>query len=322
MVESVYGMIKTLVIYSSKYGTTEDAAKIIALVTGPAVYCRVDEFKSEYRDFDFIVIGSPIYQEKLEPSIVEFCNKNRKWLSKKPISLFCTCLDKNGGLDQLRSLENFIKINALSLKALGGRLIIEKLDEKDHGLIKEFLNKVNLPLEDMDFYNPEEVVNYSLKLKSLKENLIVQLDESKLNMEVEEFLTSHNTCTLATGTKNRVRSTPIEYKYINGHIYLLSEGGEKFANLLLNENVSLAVYEDYTGMNNLKGMQITGKASIMDTSGEEYNGVLKFKGLDTNVIKSMPTMLNMIKIVIERVEFLNSKFKMEGAHTKQIIKYN
>jgi menaquinone-dependent protoporphyrinogen IX oxidase len=314
-------MLRTLVIYSSKYGSTHDAAKIIALVTGPAMYCRVEEFKLEYMDFDFIVIGSPIYQEKLDPSIIEFVHNNSEWLKEKPVSFFCTCLDKNGGLEQLNSLEKSIDIDFLSKKAVGGRLIIDKLDDEDHGLIKEFLKIVNLPFEDMDFYSKEEIVNYAMKLKSLKEQLIIPLDDNKIRDLVEEFLTSHNTCTLATSYSNRVRSTPIEYNYIDGHIYLLSEGGAKFANLVLNTNVSVAVYEDYTGMNNLKGMQISGHAQTIDDADEEYNRVLKLKGLNLDVIKSMPIKLNLIKITVEKVEFLNSQFRGEGADVKQIINY-
>ena len=314
-------MIRTLVLYSSKYGSTKDAAKIIALVTGPAKYCSVDEFKPEYKDFEFFVVGSPVYQEKLEPSLIEFIDKNKNWLKKKPLALFCTCLDKNGGLDQLRSLEEFVDTKALSLKAIGGRLIMDKLDQEDLGLIKEFLELVNLPFEDMDFYNQEEVVNYSMKLKSIKDNLIVTVDEDKVKTSIEEFLTSHNTCTLSTGHMDRVRSTPIEYNYIDGFLYLLSEGGEKFANLLLNDKVSVAVYEDYIGMNHLKGMQITGKASMVEGNGEEYNHILKLKGLNIDVINSLPANMNMIKIALEKVEFLNSQFRMECADAKQIYIY-
>jgi len=313
--------IRTLVIYSSKYGSTRDAAEIISLVTGPAKYCTVDEFKPEYKEFEFIVLGAPIYQEKVEQSLLEFVDKNRNWLKEKPLCIFCTCLDKNGGLDQVRSLENFIDTNALSLKAVGGRLIINKLDQKDLVLIKKFLKHVNLPFKDMDFYNLEEIINYSLKLKSLKENLIIPLVEDQVKESIEEFLSSHNTCTLSTGHLERVRSTPIEYNYIDGFLYLLSEGGEKFANLLLNENVSIGVYEHYTRMNNLKGMQITGKASIVNVNGEEYNHVLNLKGLNVDVIKSLPVNMNLVKIVIEKVEFLNSDFKLEGADAKQIYNY-
>ena len=270
-------MIKTLVIYSSKYGTTRDVARIISLITGPAIYSTVDEFKQEYIDFDFIVIGTPIYTEKIYLSIKKFAEENREWLKNKPLSLFCTCLDKNGGLERLTELQNLIGVRALSLKAIGGKLIVEDLDQDDQEQLKIFLDRVNLPMEDMDFYNQDEVVKYSLKLKSIKEKLVTPVKSGKLKTAVEDFLTSHNTCTLTTGHNNTVRLTPIEYNYKDGNIYILSEGGEKFANLLYNKNVSVAVYEDYTSMNNLKGMQITGEASIIGSESQEYTDILTWK---------------------------------------------
>ncbi len=314
-------MMKTLVIYSSKYGTTREVAKTIALVTGPAKCCSVEEFKPEYAEFDFVVIGSPIYQEKLDPSVIEFVEDNREWLREKPVSLFCTCLDSTSGLRILTDLKEFIKGEVLSLKAVGGRLIIDDLDGEDYTHIKEFLNKVKLPFEDMNFYNLEEIVNYSLKLKYLKDTLINRLDETELKGAMEEFLTGHNTCTLATSHGDRVRTTPIEYSYSEGYIYLLSEGGEKFANLLLNENVSVSVYDDYTNMNSLGGMQITGRASIVEMDSEEYVRVLEMKGVNIDTIKTLVVDLNMIKISIDKAEFLNSKFNLNGYGVKQIYNF-
>ncbi len=185
-------------------------------------------------------------------------------------------------------------------------------------LIKKFLDMVKLPFQDMDFYNQEEVINYAMKLKSQKEILIKQLGEDELIKSIEEFLKSHNTCTLATCHSERVRSTPIEYTYSKGNVYLISEGGEKFANLLLNDEVSISVYEDYTNMNDLKGMQISGKAAILDASSEEYDNALDLKGIKADLIDSLPVSLNMIGIKIEKIEFLNSKFVAEGADAKQI----
>ena len=311
-------MIKTLVIYSSKYGSTRDVARIISLITGPAIYCTVDEFKQTDIDFDFIVIGTPIYKEKIDKSIKKFAEKNREWLKNKPIALFCTCLDKNGGLDRITELQNFIGIKAQSLKAIGGRLIVDDLDQEDKEQIKIFLDRVNLPMEDMDFYNQDEIVKYSLKLKSIKEKIMTPVKSEVLKIAIKEFLTSHNTCTLTTGHNNTVRLTPIEYSYKNGNIYILSEGGEKFANLLYNKNVSVAVYEDYTSMENLKGMQITGEASIIGSESEEYTDILTWKGLNAEAIKSMHVNMNLIKIKLIKVEFLNSEFKNLGADIKQI----
>jgi menaquinone-dependent protoporphyrinogen IX oxidase len=313
-------MIRTLVVYSSKYGSTRDAAKIIALINGPAMYCTVDEFKPEYKEFENIIIGSPLLQEKLEPSIIEFAKNNRDWLKDKAVSLFCTCLNKNGGLEQLRSLEELIEIKTVSMKAIGGRLVLDQLDETDHELIKNFFEYVKLPFEDMDFYNDEEIIQYAMKIKHLSEKNFVQLEDNKLKTAIDEFLSSHNTCTLATCHLDSVRSTPIEYNYYNGFLYLLSEGGEKFANLLLNKNVSVSIYEDFDKMNNLKGMQISGHASLIEHN-EEFNSVLEFKGLDIKFIKSMPIKMNMIKIVPDKIEFLNSKFLDEGYNIKQIYNY-
>lgn len=314
-------MLKTLVVYSGKYGTTEEVAKTISLITGPARYCCVDNFKDEYRDFDFIVLGAPIYQEKLDKSMVEFVKQNREWLNKKAVAAYCTCLDTNGGLRELNNMAMEYQINFLNLKALGGRLILEKLDSEDKVSIEEFLELVKLPKEDMDFYNKQEVINFSMKLKGLKEDLLEKLDDERLSATVDEFIKSHNTCCLATCHGGNVRSTPIEYNYLNENLYILSEGGEKFSNLLVNENVSVSIYDSFKGMNSLAGMQITGNAVIIPEKSEEYEAVIEMKGLNLESLKRLPVNLNLIKIQIERVEFLYSKFRGMGVDTKQILKY-
>ncbi len=101
-------------------------------------------------------------------------------------------------------------------------------------------------------------------------------------------------------------------------MYLLSEGGEKFANIPINKNVSVAVYEDYTGMNNLAGMQITGSAHIILDDRDEYEEVIKMKGLNIDFIKNLPVNMNIIKIEIKKIEFLYSKFKESDYEPKQI----
>ena len=90
----------------------------------------------------------------------------------------------------------------------------------------------------------------------------------------------------------------------------------------MNSNVSLAVYEDYTTMNNLAGMQISGSASLIDLKSQEYLDILKLKGLNPNVISRLQINMNIIKIKIDKVEFLYSKFKDMGFDVKQIYFLN
>ena len=134
-------MQKTLIIYESKYGTTERTAKYLSMVLGPAKYCKTGEFSDLYKDFDFIVIGSPIYSGKLDPQIDEFVKKNIDWLKNKHVALFSVSLSPKDGNENLKNLANTIG-NTVSQKPLGGVLKQDNLDEDDKEALKVFSEKV------------------------------------------------------------------------------------------------------------------------------------------------------------------------------------
>lgn len=313
-------MLKTLIIYESEYGTTEKIAKYLSLILGPAKYCTTTEFKEDYKDFDLIVIGSPVYSGKFLPKITEFIQENLDWLKNKKVTLFCTCLSVEDGNENLTKMEELLG-KVVKKRALGGKLTINELNKNDSQALKEFSRKLGFELKDMDNFSLEMVIEFALELKLIKDDLIPKIPATELKNAIYEFLTNHNTCTLSTSFKDRVRSTPIEYSHSEGNIYLLSEGGEKFANIFLNNRVSVAVYEDYTNMNNLAGMQITGTASLIENE-KEYKDIIEMKGLNLNFIKKMPVNMNIIKIKMHKVEFLYSKFKKEGYEPRQIYMFD
>jgi len=312
-------MEKTLIIYESKYGTTEKIAKYLSMVLGPAKYSRTEEL-SNGEDFDFIVIGSPIYSGKPHHKICEFIENNLDWLKQKPVALFCTSLSPKDGDDNLELLSKMLG-NVLIKRSLGGVLNHSILSEEDKKALQVFSEMIGFKIEDTDNFNLEKVLDYALDLKYKREENIDQAPSTFIKESVEEFLKAHNTCTLSTSYKDRVRSTPIEYSYDNGFIYLLSEGGEKFSNIPLNNNVSMAVYEDYTGMNNLAGIQITGIAQIIPEDSDEYEDIIKMKGLKYDFIKNLPFNMNIIKIKLDKVEFLYSNFLKSGYGPKQIYNF-
>ena len=49
--------------------------------------------EADPRGFDFIVIGSPIYEEHPLPSVMNFLAANRDQLSGKDVALFVVCVD-------------------------------------------------------------------------------------------------------------------------------------------------------------------------------------------------------------------------------------
>jgi nitroimidazol reductase NimA-like FMN-containing flavoprotein (pyridoxamine 5'-phosphate oxidase superfamily) len=150
-----------------------------------------------------------------------------------------------------------------------------------------------------------------------KDKETVKMDSESLLKKIIEFISSHNTCALAVASGDFVRCTPIEYNYVDGSFYLFSEGGLKFKALKDNKNVCLAVYEEYKGFGKLKGLQVTGKAEIIEPWSEEYLKLLVFKKIPEATMRKLPEPMNLIKIVPTVMEFLCSDLKNDGYYSRQ-----
>jgi nitroimidazol reductase NimA-like FMN-containing flavoprotein (pyridoxamine 5'-phosphate oxidase superfamily) len=150
-----------------------------------------------------------------------------------------------------------------------------------------------------------------------KDKETVKMDSENLLKKIIEFISKHNTCALAVASGDFVRCTPIEYNYVDDSFYLFSEGGLKFKALKDNKNVCLAVYEEYKGFGKLKGLQVTGKAEIIEPWSEEYLKLLAFKNIPEATMRKLPEPMNLIKIVPKVMEFLCSDLKNDGYYSRQ-----
>lgn len=314
-------MQRTLIVYESKYGATEQIAKIFAKILGPAQYIKPNQFNRKYDDIDLIVIASPVYREELHQNIRNFISEQKDWLKKRIVALLSVSLSIKSGSNALKPLKNLLEDCVIWSGSTNGRLMIDQLTENDKKSIQMFYKRVGIPLQNRDKFSLNDVVNKAYCIKKLRDKRIKVLPDEKLLTEIEKFIKSHNTCALATGYDDKIRCTPIEYLYLTGMFYIISEGGEKFANIMLNKNVSLSIFDPYSGMNNLGGMQISGKAFVIENGSEEYEKILGYKGISIKKINELPFSLNLIKIIPEKVEFLSSIFKSKGYSTKQIFIY-
>lgn len=149
----------------------------------------------------------------------------------------------------------------------------------------------------------------------------VKVPRQELIQMVEAYIKDNDTCALATGTGSFVRCTPIEYSYIEGAFYMFSEGGQKFIGLEKNDNVCLAIFDKYEGFGKLMGMQITGKASIIEPYSMEYDKLVAYKNIPLETLKKMAHPMHLIKVVPIRVEFLSSECKKKGFSSRQVMEY-
>jgi general stress protein 26 len=155
----------------------------------------------------------------------------------------------------------------------------------------------------------------------VKEADSVKLEREVLFAAAEEYIKANDTCALATGAGDFVRCTPIEYTYHDDAFWMFSEGGEKFIALEWNKNICLAIYDKYEGFGKLKGMQISGIAEVIEPFSKEYISAAEYKKLPIDTLKKLPEPINLIKVIPNRIDYLNSDFMKDGFAYRQAIEF-
>ncbi|WP_067048332.1 flavodoxin domain-containing protein [Methanofollis ethanolicus] len=313
-------MQRTCVIYESKYGATKEIAGAIALVLGPARTCRPDEFTGDLMSFDLFVIGTPIYNGDIAPSIRRFVETNAGWLKKKPVALFCTCLNIPKGRAYLAELRDHLGREVPAV-AFGGRLSTARLDRDDLTALTLYARKTGFVLEDHDLTDMGAVAAFALALREKNECLEGRVPEEELLAGIETFLRAHRTGVLATGHGDRVRATPIDYIYANGMVYIYSEGGEKFAHLIQNPAAALAIYNDDTSPEEIRGLQLMGRAEVLRPESPGHREALTLRGIDMERLAGLTIEMNVIRITPLKAEYLNAVFKKEGCAIRQVYRF-
>lgn len=311
-------MKRTLIVYDTKYGSTKLISQNLARVLGPSNFITPLEFCDCFYDFDFVVIGSPVYNEQILPSIRNFVLTNLDWLKSKKIALFAVGMHPSSE-KSLVDIQNLLGDCVIWTGKFGGILNPSALDENDNQTMRRFSAYTGYPIAYTDCRNERTFAAESVALRRILYNTC-SMPKDKLKKQLEDFLLSHNTCVLCTGHDGDVRATPIEYLYHNESFYFFSEGGEKAAHLLINSNVSIAVNDSYKGFQKLAGLQVTGKAEIVTFGSIEYMDAATAKGLNYENIKKLPVMMNLIKVKPVQYEFLYSELSKEGYAVKQAIK--
>lgn len=308
-------MDRTLIVYSTKYGSTRQLADKLARVLGPATAVTPAEFCPQHREYESVVLGSPLYGEKILPEIEDFVANHCGWLQTKRVALFAAGLMPFAAcLEGIRTaLGDCVVWNGM----FGGVLDPAAVDEADLLALQKFVKLTGICVAYRDCRDNAALADKALALRRALKNTC-SLTKLALKKRIDEFLSAHNTCTLCTGHGNQVRATPMEYIYHDGALYFLSEGGEKFAHLLVNPAVSATVYDAYKGFASLNGLQMTGTAELLDESGT-YWDVLAYKGLNSEALKRLPVRLHMVRLRITRCEFLSSVMRQDGYEARQTL---
>ena len=125
------------------------------------------------------------------------------------------------------------------------------------------------------------------------------MDRDAAWAHIEGFIKAHNTCGFATGYGDYIRCTPIEYTYMDGCFWFVSEGGSKFIGLEKNRNV--------------------GKAEFYSNTSDEFKKLLAFKGIPYDVLKAAAVEVAVVRVVPYRFEMYDTDFVKQGYDVRQIV---
>ncbi len=122
--------MKTLVLYKTKYGATEQYARWLAEEIKGSLF-KVDSFKDNLDNYDMVLLGSPTYMGKIQ--IVDFLVKNWDRLHGKKVYLFNIGMiswEEEGSRLSYEAIPQHIREKIGFLK-LPGRIVVEKLKTLD-----------------------------------------------------------------------------------------------------------------------------------------------------------------------------------------------
>lgn len=137
----------------------------------------------------------------------------------------------------------------------------------------------------------------------------------EFEQEVVRFMKSHDILYLATTRNDNPRCTPLGYFNQGLIVYILSEGGGKFANLKVNQKVSYSIasrIRKAKGLMRVRGLQVWGRAQIipMKKERDKFEETLNLMGVTRSLkkrgIQGLPPFnFRIIKIEPEKVRYLN-----------------
>ena len=169
---------KIAVIYGSRYGATKDTAEWIAKGIGEGVdILNVEsiDLSATVEKYDKFIIGSGIWIDGPHKRLIELLSTYTQEMESKIIASFIVCGttgENEAGKKRIQGyrdrLHTPLSIKPKIHKHFGGRLIIEKLSEKDRKLLDNFYkNIIKKEFKSWDRTKPELAEKFGVELSAL-----------------------------------------------------------------------------------------------------------------------------------------------------------
>jgi menaquinone-dependent protoporphyrinogen IX oxidase len=160
-----------LVIYDTKYGSTEQVAHWVAEGINDSDIRHVDDVTSLF--YDLIVIGSTVYNDAPSSHVMAFLDRYRENLSNKRMAIFTVSLPYNmtperaknySGAKVLQDLAVKVKGKVIDTKAFLGKIDTKELTALDKLSLRIQYFLKGYDLKDENYLNRDEAIAWGRHL--------------------------------------------------------------------------------------------------------------------------------------------------------------
>ncbi|MBN2104507.1 flavodoxin domain-containing protein [bacterium] len=132
--------MKTLIIYASMHGCTQQAAeKLKPELSGEVKIQNLKEKTPVFIDaFDTVIIGGSIHAGRIQKSVINFCKNNLEILLQKKVGLFICCMDKNRAQEQFdNAFPDLLRRHARAKGLFGGAFDFNKMNFLQKAIVRK-----------------------------------------------------------------------------------------------------------------------------------------------------------------------------------------
>ena len=143
------------------------------------------------------------------------------------------------------------------------------------------------------------------------------LPREELKERIDSFILAHDSCAFSCAAEGFVRNTALDFRYVDGKIYIVSEGGQKFRALLRDNRVSVLIYDSPKRGGSVTSVQIAGYARRLEMWSDEYVAALNKTWGNVEKHRASLIRLNVLEIVPTKIEYFSYTLRGKGVDLKE-----
>ncbi|HAX73739.1 MAG TPA: hypothetical protein DCY20_09485 [Firmicutes bacterium] len=290
-------MLKGLIIYETKYGSTKESAFLISKTLLHCEVVSIDNISLGQLNVDYIILGTHMYKGQIAPKLLAFITSNLNLFKGKKIFSYVMNLEGDIGEKYLKPLKLLFKDQLILMQAIPGKVDIEKLTPKDYDDLKEMFTQVGLPMKSINLFRPETVEVFA-------QDILTQLTqkEGDIMVSLDIMIQRPHVCVIMFQLNGQPFIMRRRFVYFEKKLYFLFEKG--VAPIITDElPVELLIFTLVEKPEAEIEARITSTFKKVDPKTDEYRFVMHENGLEALWIEAHPDMLEMFKVTLEHVQY-------------------